>query len=84
MKKIAVMNKAELKQDLALIMAQIATSRMAIKEIEGINQLNINAAQKEENEYLMQLYLNWIRGFEKKQRYIESQLQSLLKKENGS
>jgi len=78
------MTKAELKQDLVLVKGQIALAQIAIKELEGNNRLNIVETQREENEYLIQLYINWIRGFEKKQRYIESQLQSLLEKENGS
>lgn len=78
------MNKAEWKRDLAQVKGQIAAAQVTIKELEDINQLNINAAEKEENEHLMQLCIRWIRGQEKKQRYIESQLQPLLEKENGS
>lgn len=84
MKKIAAMNKAELKHDLVGAKGEIAIAQRIIKDIEGINQLNIAEPQREENEHYIKMLTNYITAFEKKQRYIESQLRTLLEKENGS
>lgn len=76
------MNKTELKQDLAQVKGQIAAAQATIKELEGNNRLNIVEPQREENEHYIKTLTNYIAAFEKKQRYIESQLQLLLEKEN--
>lgn len=73
-----------LKQDLASVRMDIVLRKEVLEKIEQQRKLEISQAQHESNEYLFQLFTNQIEAFEKKQRYVESQLQSLLAKENGS
>ncbi|MDA2738872.1 hypothetical protein P4U71_27615 [Bacillus pacificus] len=72
-----------LKQDLAVVKVAIMMRKEALEKIEQQRKLNISEAQRESNECYFELFTNQIEAFEKKQRYIESQLQSLLEKGNG-